>query len=248
MLKIIKWIGIVLGSLFIIGAAAIALISEKKPNGQPSAAADEMARQMLEAINITAWDSVRIVEWTFAGRNHFIWDKMQHLVAVEWDKHLVLLNPNTISGRAFTKGVEQSGKRADKLVRKAWSSFCNDSFWLNAPAKVFDAGTERSIVTLKDGRQGLMVTYTSGGVTPGDSYVWILDETGLPIAWKMWVKILPIGGLESTWSDWVMLPNGAKIATSHEIGGVKIKITNLKAANNYEELSKVSPFVLYPEL
>ncbi len=248
MSKIIKWIGIVLGSLLVIGVVVVALLSEKKPDGQPSAAADEMAQQMLKAIDKAAWDSTGIVAWTFAGRNHFIWDKAQHLVAVEWGKHLVLLNPNTISGKAFVKGVEQSGKRADKLVRTAWSSFCNDSFWLNAPSKVLDAGTERSIVTLKDGRQGLMVTYTSGGVTPGDSYVWILDESGLPIAWKMWVKIIPIGGLESTWSDWAALTGGAKIATSHEIGGAKIKITNLKSANSYEELGKASPFVLYPEL
>ncbi len=248
MLKLFKWLGISIGILLAISAIIIVFIHESKPKGQPSTEADELAKKMLQAINIAAWDSTRIVAWTFAGKNHFIWDKVQHLVAVEWGKHLVLLNPNTISGRAFTKGVEQSGKRADKLVRTAWSSFCNDSFWLNAPAKAFDEGTERSIVTLKDGRQGLMVAYTSGGVTPGDSYVWLLDETGLPIAWKMWVKILPLGGLESTWSDWVELPNGAKIATSHEIGGVKVKITDLKSANNYEELGEVSPFVLYPEL
>ncbi|NJK82556.1 MAG: hypothetical protein HC912_00810 [Saprospiraceae bacterium] len=203
---------------------------------------------MLKAINITAWDSTRIVAWTYAGRNHFIWDKAQHLVAVEWGNHLVLLNPNTITGRAFNKGVEVMGKKKEKLIRTAWRSFCNDSFWLNAPAKVFDEGTQRSLVTLKDGRQGLMVTYTGGGVTPGDSYVWLLDESGLPIAWKMWVKIIPIGGLETTWANWKVLPTGAKIATVHEIGGISLRVTNLKVANSYEEMEQVSPFALYPEL
>jgi hypothetical protein len=29
---------------------------------------------------------------------------------------------------------------------------------------------------MQDEKEALMVTYTSGGSTPGDSYVWILDE------------------------------------------------------------------------
>ncbi|MEZ4952350.1 MAG: hypothetical protein R2825_02080 [Saprospiraceae bacterium] len=35
--------------------------------------------------------------------------------------------------------------------------------------------------------------YKTGGVTPSDSYVWLLDENGQPTAWKMWVSITSIG-------------------------------------------------------
>ena len=30
-----------------------------------------------------------------------------------------------------------------------------------------------------------MVTYTKGGTTPGDTYVWLFDEKGNPKSFKM---------------------------------------------------------------
>jgi hypothetical protein len=56
----------------------------------------------------------------------------------------------------------------------------------NCSFKLRDPGTSRSIV-MQDEKEALMVTYTSGS-TPGDSYVWILDEN-IP-AWRMWVSIV----------------------------------------------------------
>jgi hypothetical protein len=73
------------------------------------------------------------------------------------------------------------------------------------------------------------VTYTSGGVTPGDSYLWILDENDRPIAWKFWVQKIPIGGLESSWGDWQQY-KGVWLGASHEVGPLEIKleIQNIK--------------------
>jgi hypothetical protein len=79
-----------------------------------------------------------------------------------------------------------------------------------------------------------MVTYSSGGVTPGDSYVWILDESGRPTSWKMWVSVLPIGGLESKWSGWTQLSTGAWIAQAHPSKIYTLKITNLKGGNSLD--------------
>lgn len=157
-----------------------------------------------------------------------------NLVQVTWGNKKVLLNTKKVAGKAYEDGVELAGKQSDKLVQKAWNYFCNDSFWLNAPAKVFDKGTERSIVTLKDGRQGLMIEYASGGVTPGDAYVWILDENNLPTSWKMWVNIIPIGGVEATWEDWKTLQLGAKVATGHKIGGYFLKISHVEEGQTYD--------------
>ena len=115
------------------------------------------------------------------------------------------------------------------MVKTAIDFFNNDSFWLAAPFKAFDPGTERSIVNLKDGRKGLMVTYTSGGTTPGDTYVWILDENDRPTAIKMWVQILPLGGMEFTWENILTLPSGALIAQDHLLyGGMNVNLTNVK--------------------
>ncbi len=77
-----------------------------------------------------------------------------------------------------------------------------------------------------------MVSYTSGGVTPGDSYLWILDENGLPESWKMWVKIIPVGGMEFTWEKWTELSTGAKVATYHHHKLLDLDISNLKAATS----------------
>lgn len=230
MKKILKWVGLILGllisSIVILGF----LLHEKKPEGTQSTDADALARKMMTAINKAAWDTTNIVQWTFRGKHDYLWDRQRNLVKIEWKNVRVLLNTETVTGKIYWNGVERSGKQAEKLMRKAWSYFCNDSFWLNAPAKVFDPGTVRSLVNLNDGREGLMVVYKSGGVTPGDSYIWILDESGLPLSYKMWVKILPVGGLEITWEDWMILPTGAKIATTHNGKLTGFSIKNIKGA------------------
>ena len=119
-----------------------------------------------------------------------------------------------------------------ELIDKAISYFNNDSFWLVAPYKVFDSGTERRLVDLKNSsNKGLLITYTKGGTTPGDSYLWILDENGMPNSFKMWTSILPIKGLESSWSNWTTTESGAKLPTFHNIFFLRIDITNIKGTN-----------------
>jgi hypothetical protein len=89
---------------------------------------------------------------------------------------------------------------------------------------------------MQDEKEALMVTYTSGG-TPGDSYVWILDENYVPSAWRMWVSIVPIGGFETSWEDYITFPSGLKIATIH--GGLfDLKLENIKIGQSIEEINK----------
>ena len=229
----------ILGALLLIGILALVVVGvtmhESKPTGTPSAEADAMAQKMLAAIDKPAWDTTAVIQWTFKGMHDFLWDKNRNFVEVKWEDMRVLLHTKSITGQAFKNGTALTGDDANAAIQNAWSFFCNDSFWLNAPAKAFDPGTSRSIVQLADGREGLMVAYSSGGVTPGDSYVWLLDETGLPTSYKMWVKIIPVGGMEFTWQDWETLPTGAKIAKQHINPYLEIPIENLKAAASLEE-------------
>lgn len=220
--------------LMVLGIAIfIGVNSERRPTVVPSSEADVLAKTMLEAIHKDAWDSTTFVSWTFSGYHHYLWDKKRDFVQVTWKNNKVLLNTQQITGEAWKSDEIVAGKEAEKLVQRAWNYFCNDAFWLNAPSKVFDPGTTRSLVTLKDGRKGLMVHYASGGVTPGDSYVWLLDENHRPVAWKMWVKILPIRGLEASWDNWTTTPTDAYISTNHTILGKKVPtITNLQCSND----------------
>ena len=106
-----------------------------------------------------------------------------------------------------------------------------------------DEGASRAVVELDNGEKGLLVTYGAGGVTPGDSYLWLFDEKGLPKAWQMWVNIIPVGGVKATWEDWTQLYLGNKIALSHKIGPLNVKISGLKAGASYQTLGfSTDPF------
>lgn len=242
MKKVLKILGVLL-LLLVIGVAVFYFFNnELRPRGIAGDKAEALAQKMLTAVNKPAWDSTHYVQWTFRDNHHYLWDKEQHLVQVKWDDMEVLLNPNDITGTVRQGGQPLIGEAADKAVQSAWSKFCNDSFWLLAPTKIYDPGVERSYVQLEDGREGLMVTYTSGGVTPGDSYLWLLDQTGLPASFKMWVSIIPVGGAEFTWEDWTELPTGAMVAKNHK-GMVEVPIRNVKAGQRLEEMGiEVNPF------
>jgi len=125
-------------------------------------------------------------------------------------------------------GFKIEGDMGKELIEKAVSYFNNDSFWLVAPYKIFDKGTERRLVTLENNDKALLITYTSGGSTPGDSYLWLLEDNGMPKSFKMWTSILPIQGLESSWSNWTKTESGANLPTFHNILFLGIDLTNIK--------------------
>ena len=205
-------------------------LNEAKPELHSSSEADDRAKAMLVALNEPGWEQVRQIEWTFVGVRSYVWNKAENTVLVKWRSNEVWVDLDAQRGEVRAP-LDRAGDEA--LIRKAINLFNNDSFWLAAPYKVFDPGTERGLVKLPDGREGLMVTYTQGGTTPGDSYVWILDDQNRPIALKLWVSIIPIGGLEARWEDYKVLETGAMVAQSHRFGGwVNLPVTDLSVATN----------------
>lgn len=216
--------------LFIIAVIFITIkvISEPLPVGKKGQEADQRAHMMMEALNVDAWKKTDSVSWTFKGIHNYNWDINNHKVVIQWDGHLVKLDHNNVSG-VVIQPEDKTNEEVNELIKTSWDYFNNDSFWLSAPFKAFDSGTERSIVTLEDGREGLMITYTSGGTTPGDSYVWVLGEDNKPTGIKMWVSIIPIGGIEFTWENYTQLSSGAWIAQDHWLyNKVNIDLTNIK--------------------
>lgn len=192
--------------------------NEPLPEGVLGEKADALAHKMLNALNHENYQNTNYLEWTFNKRHHYKWQKNDKMCEVMWKSYRVKLNLKDYSrSKAYINRIETKGKKAEKLIQKAIRFYNNDSFWLVAPYKVFDKGVQRRLVTLKDNKEALLVTYTSGGSTPGDSYLWLIDETGKPKSFKMWTSILPIDGLEASWSDWIITESGAQLPKSHKL-------------------------------
>ena len=224
-----------IGILLIAGMVCFVIFGwwmhEELPKGKEGAAADALAHKMLAALNHSAYEKTRFLEWSFQnGTNNYIWDKQTGQVKINWDEITVNLELTDLDkSEVLRKGRPIGSEEKQKLIEKALKNFNNDSFWLVAPYKVFDKGTQRAIVGLEDGTEGLLVTYALGGTTPGDSYLWILDEKGLPKAYKMWVQIIPVGGLEASWEDWFISQSGAHLPKSHKLGPFTLKMGDVKA-------------------
>lgn len=226
MRKILK-IGFgILGVIVILLILAGLIIHKPLPEGTSGPRAEALTDSMLKAINYQAYDTLHRISWSYPKGHHFDWNKTANEVRVRWGDYDVHLKPDSLTGIAYKNGEVLSERANEKAVWKAWKLFANDSFWLVAPFKARDLGTERSIVKTDRG-DALLITYTSGGVTPGDSYLWILDENYRPTAWRVWVKIIPVGGLEFSWEKWQKY-EGVWFAASHKgPGPVSIDLTNL---------------------
>tara|TARA_R110002050_G_scaffold56512_1_gene127002 strand:- start:99207 stop:99908 length:702 start_codon:yes stop_codon:yes gene_type:complete len=233
MKKFFKIILVFIGLVISIFAISYLVLNKSLPKGENTAEADALAQKMLTAINYDAYAETSYLEWSFAdGAHTYKWDKKKGQVLVKWSGYSVNLNLNNPDKSEVFKGNKRIlGEVKISLIKKASDYFNNDSFWLVAPFKVFDKGTTRSIVTLEDGTKGILVSYSSGGSTPGDSYLWKLQPNGFPESYQMWVKIIPIGGLEASWDDWKVMENGLFLPATHKIGPITLYMRNVRAYN-----------------
>jgi len=203
--------------------------NEKLPVGIESPEADALANNMLEALHYEAYKKTDYIEWTFKRRHHFKWNKTDNSCQVLWKNYKVNLDLATPSeSEIFKNNVKIEGPEKQEFIEQATKYFNNDSFWLVAPYKVFDPGVTRQVVTLENTEKALLVTYNSGGSTPGDSYLWHFDDTGKPTHFQMWVSILPIKGLEASWNDWTTTETGAMLPTFHKMLVLGIELENIK--------------------
>lgn len=232
--KLIKIVLVILVLAVVASIAVYSIYNKPLPTGTAGPQADALAQKMLKSINEEAFKNTRYLEWTFRDGTHtYKWDKTLGKVNVSWDDitvNLLLKNPK--KSYVFQKAITvENNKQRKKAIEKAIKLFNNDSFWLVAPFKVYDDGVERRIVKLDDGTNGLLVTYTSGGSTPGDSYLWELDDDGLPISYSMWVQILPIKGITASWEGWTQMESGILLPQSHKIGPLTLDMGTIKAYN-----------------
>ncbi|MBL4568363.1 MAG: hypothetical protein JKY69_01405 [Flavobacteriaceae bacterium] len=230
MKKLFKIIGIIIVVVGIAIAVYYNAKNESLPIGKQGDEADALAQKMLNALNYEAYQNTEMIAWSFRGKHSYLWDKENNIVTVTWNNVKAILHTKSPEkNELFVDGEVSQNK---KLIQNAIDYFNNDSFWLVAPYKVLDKGVERSLVQHED-KDALLVTYTTGGSTPGDSYLWILDENGMPTSFKMWVDVIPIGGASATWSDWVTTESGMKLPSKHtlSIANVSLDMGTVEASN-----------------
>lgn len=204
---------------------------EELPQGKQGPEADLLAQQMLDALDYEAYEQTDYLEWTFRGSHRYQWNKTDQKCIVRWKDYKVDLNFKDLEkSMAYVHNFRVYNENANELIYKAYDLFNNDSYWLIAPYKVFDDGVVREILSTTSGN-ALKVTFTSGGSTPGDSYVWYLNKDKRPTSYKMWVSILPIDGLEASWNHWTTTESGAILPTYHKILFFGIPISGIVGTN-----------------
>lgn len=234
-MKLKKILKIIVGVLVFLTLPSLLLFgflyfkyNQPMPSGKTGVEADLLAQKMLNSLDYKAYENTDFIAFSFKNSHHYKWRKADNKCEVSWKNFKVNLNLNNPQeSEVFVANNFYEGQDKEKLINKATSYFNNDTFWLIAPYKVFDEGTERRLVTTSAGKEALLITYTSGGSTPGDSYLWHLNEQGQPESFQMWVSILPIGGLEASWSDWTTCETRAQLPTFHKMLILGIELDNI---------------------
>lgn len=244
-MKVRSILGLVLIVLLVGVGVMWVMLSHSRPKGVAGPAADALARKMQRAVAIDKWKKIGVVRWVFRGTDHLLWDRKRGLVRVRWGKGIeVLFRASATTpqdGIVKRNGKLLSTKRA-KYLKGAFARWINHRFWLNPLARLFDKGTVRKLVK-REGQEHLLVEYSSGGVTPGDAYFFLLGKDLLPKAWQMFVGIIPIKGVQISFEGWIKVAGGAKISTLHQSGLLKLKLTGIKAAADIKGLyPKADPF------
>lgn len=228
----------VLGITLVLGLFAL-VENEERPSGaalRPGAEADALARAIQARVGTERWSQVGAIRFAYAGRHVILWDRARGLARVEFGHKKALFRVADGTGIAYEGAAEvHEAEASARILAEGRRWFVNDTFWLDPFTSFFDAGVVRALFTDAGGRTGLFVSYASGGETPGDAYVWFVGEDGLPNAWKMWVSVLPVGGLRVTWERWLELPGGARVATHHRLG-IGFGIDDLHAGRTLAEV------------
>jgi hypothetical protein len=211
--------------MVVMAMMAMGLGCASAPQGMAGPQAEALATKMEAATGQAAWQQLAVVSWHFAGGHEWLWDKSQGMVRLIDGDGTVLIDSWDHSGLLFDK-QGASLPPDEQRMSTAWAAFINDSFWLNPVATLHNEGTRREWLLI-DNRPALALHFERGGVTPGDTYLFLVDDNGLPAAWRMWVQVLPVKGAETTFSSWQDV-GGAKLATVHAAMGLELKLSPVR--------------------
>ncbi|MGY5353704.1 hypothetical protein [Wenyingzhuangia sp. IMCC45467] len=146
--------------------------------------AKEIALEVMKTMGgVKNWNNTHFIQWDF-GKRTLYWDKWTGNVRVENpDQNLVVLvNINTLKGKAFKNGVlVENTEETQKLLQQGKKWWINDSYWLTMPWKLLDPGVHLKHIgtdKLPDGHTTdvLQMTFENVGVTPENKYLIYVDQ------------------------------------------------------------------------
>ncbi len=236
-----------LNTLTILLTTIAVLHCSSLPVGQPGEAAEQLAQKMLKAANQDKWQATVAVSFTFRGDDKVFWDKKRKLVEVADKKGTVQFSE--VSGKSICfEGERRVMDECEKLTASAVKKFYNHTYWINPAFHITSPGAERALVednslTGAEAKK-LLVTFKSGGSTPGDSYLFTLDDEGKIADMRMWVslKMIPNGG-KAVFSDYKTTETGVNVAMHHKLMSlVSVDLSDVNMYAGYPEAGKADRF------
>jgi hypothetical protein len=214
------------------------------PTGSGGERATILEQKILKAVHATSWETTKAVQFSFRGDTHWLWDRDRGMVQQKDGDTQVLLDLWDHGGIVVDSGNTLTDDKARPLLQKAYERFINDSYWFYPYASWSNDGVVKEHVEI-DGHEALLVRYSSGGVTPGDTYVHVVDDIGMPTGFRMWVQVLPVKGVWASHEKYVTTQSGIVVAQAHGMGPMTLDITDVGAATSLATLlgTDVDPFV-----
>lgn len=180
------------------------------PAGSDAKAIALADEEMAACGGIENWDKTRFVVWNWFGKRINVWDKWTGDIRVESRRSLILMNLNTMKGRAWKNGNEitepEALQRAMAYGYEAWAS---DSYWMFLPFKLKDNGVILKYVgedTTQEGQRAevISLTFKNVGLTPQNKFHIYLDKTSkLLVQWDFYVDANdPVPRFSTPWKNY----------------------------------------------
>lgn len=187
--------------------------------------ADSYARMIQSAVNRDAWAQTGALSWSVFQRQ-YLWDLRRGLVRVKTPEYIVYFSVSRKYQAATTlKGKTIAGGLGDQIIEEGYRFWLRDRFILEPTQSFFDAGVRRFLVNKETKDESLFLNYTSGGVSPGDSYQWRVNEKGMPQGVRVWSNEMSLlKGVELLFTGWRKLKTGLKVSTRRTFGPMTIEL------------------------
>lgn len=156
------------------------------------------------------WDKTRIITWDWFGKRLTVWDKWTGDLRIESRMSLVLMNMNTMTGRAWKLGHEITEKaELKRAIDYGYEAWVNDSYWMLLPFKLKDGGVTLKYIkedTTSEGQLAdvISLTFKNVGLTPNNKFnVYIDKKSKLLAQWDFYQNAADVEPAFSTpWKNY----------------------------------------------